>query len=399
MTARGSLELVSGTWWLRVPQRTVDPATGVARYRRPRIKLGRDSDLRSRVAARRVADAWFARLDPEELTPGLDTLAVEYLERFLAVHVSLMRPTTQRRYRTTIRSHLAPAFAGRMLHEIRTAVLQEMVADLAQRLEPATVGHIRALALQVLRQARRDGFMVASFDPREIRQPKARTMKPERRAIGDGELKQILAASHMPWRLLWALMGFAGLRIGEALGLRWADVDHERGVLRVRQNAVEGYIQPPKTRTSQAAVPILVPLADLLREFHAEWRPNPLDLLFASRRGTAISSDSIRRRRLAPLLASLGLQPAGCHAFRHGLPGRLFAAACTPDTVRRVMRHGSLTMTAAYSHGDEIELASNVARASEHFAALCKTAQSVPNEPRSSLAGAEKQVSPGCIGS
>src|SRR5262245_10283496 len=95
---------------------------------RPRVKLGRITDLRSKSAARRVADAWLARRDPLHVTPGPEVLAVEYLERFLAVFVPLMRPTTQRRYRATIRNYLVPAFTALALRDIGAAVLQEMIA-------------------------------------------------------------------------------------------------------------------------------------------------------------------------------------------------------------------------------------------------------------------------------
>jgi len=73
-----------------------------------------------------------------------------------------------------------------------------------------------------------------------------------------------------------------GLRRGEALGLAWEDVDLDRGRLTVRQalHRVNGALRldPVKTDTSVAVLPIPVPVVSILRAH----RHRPLEERFAA---------------------------------------------------------------------------------------------------------------------
>ena len=353
--ARGSLELRGPTWWLRRTVLVTDPETGQVHPRRLCGRLGPRTELRTRAAARAAADEYLALLEPEQVSPGRVLLAVQYLEQFLAVHVPLMRPTSQKKYRSVIRTCLEPACGGLRLLDLDTAFLRQLIAVHSAKRARMTVASIRGILLQVLRQARRDGFAARIIDPRDVRLPKTAAER-ERRNIRPDELDRILAAAAFPWRALWAVMGYGGLRIGEALGLPWRHVDFERRILTIRQAAVAGTIAPLKTRTSRADVPILPPLESVLREYQEVWQPNAAGLLFATRRGKPYASDDVRRRQLQPLLRSLGLPRAGCHAFRHGLPGRLAAAGVSPNVIRQVMRHANLAMTEAYLHTTAVDV-------------------------------------------
>ncbi len=347
--ARGTIQLRGPTWWLQRHVVSVDPATGELMRRRVRERLGPKTELRTMRAARTAADEYLALLEPELISPGRTMLAVRYFEEFLRLHVALMRPTSQLKYRTVIRQYLIPECQHLRLIDIDTAAMRAMIAKLSQRLARATVASVRGILLQVLRQAKRDGFAARIIDPRDVRLP-AHAIEHDRRNIRPDELDRIIEASEYPWKALWAVMGYAGLRVGEALGLTWSQVKREERLLVIRQAAVRGELAPLKTRTSRADVPLLPALDEILAEYRSCWIPNDAGLLFATRKGTPYSSDDVRRRQLQPLLNALCLPKAGCHAFRHGLPGRLAAAGVSPDVIRQIMRHGTLAMTEAYLH-------------------------------------------------
>jgi integrase len=93
----------------------------------------------------------------------------------------------------------------------------------------------------------REGFAVAiredalvrspleKVDPRELPKPGAKK-KPRR--LDDDEIERLLAAAKKKtpgYHALFVLLAFTGLRIREALGLTWRDVDLDAGVLRVEQ--------------------------------------------------------------------------------------------------------------------------------------------------------------------
>jgi integrase len=361
----GHIEFVGNTCYLRVRRPAVDRETGEVKVKQTRITLGSRRDLRSKSAARAAADRWLASQQPESLEPGVQATVIEYLAHYLAIHVPMMRPSSQRRYKSTIGHHLAKEFEGTLLERVDIRRIQVYAARLAPHFARETVRTILATLLQVMTQAREDGFAVHRIDRKAIKLPKASDIGREKRNIGDDELRRLIAESELPWRALWAVMGYAGLRCGEALGLTWGNIDLDAGVIRVRQAAVLGRIQLPKTATSRADLPVLPELEKVLREYRARWVSNAEGLLFISNRGTPLRADNVRVRVLRPTLKRLGLAHSGLHAFRHGLPARLNSIGVSPGVIQKCMRHASLAQTEAYLHvgTDDVHAAIDAARA------------------------------------
>jgi integrase len=95
---------------------------------------------------------------------------------------------------------------------------------------------------------------------------------------------------------LWAVALAVGLRRGEALGLRWNDVDLDRGELRVIQSLqrLDGRLQfeAPKSERSRGRVPLPAVTVAALKRHHAQavveaakrgGSVAPSDLVFTSR--------------------------------------------------------------------------------------------------------------------
>jgi integrase len=333
--------------------------------KRQRVELGSVSELRSEAAARRAGDAWLSRNQPGQLQAGEPIGFADYAEAFLDQHAALYRASTRRHYATIVRRHLVPEFGGMPLWRIGVAEIREVLARRRTAgLRRSTLQGIRAVLLQLLRQARIDGYDAQEIAPLLVRLPREDIAEREQRHITAGELDQILEASPMPWRAVWAVMGLAGLRISEALGLAWPDIDLGAApLLRIRQGASGGQLLPLKTRTSRADLPIDARLKQILCEYLFTYRPNKAGLLFATRTGRPMAAEDIRRRQWKPLLQRLGIAHAGFHALRHGLPRRLFAAGCSAAVVRQLMRHGSLAITERYTHttAEDLRAAINAA--------------------------------------
>jgi len=96
-------------------------------------------------------------------------------------------------------------------------------------------------------------------------------------------------------RPLLAVMALGGLRIGEALGLRWRDVS-----LASQRLAVGG----TKTDSARRTVALSPMLAEALTEYRARARYlEPDDLLFPTSTGRRDGESNVRRRILAPAVA------------------------------------------------------------------------------------------------
>lgn len=354
--------IVKGACGYRLRLRTNEGAA------RRSINLGDFNVLRSEAAARRAADAWIARNIPDLITAASSSpTAVMFMEHWLRTHAVQLRPSTRRRYVTTVRAHLVPELGSMPLARIGVAEIRDALAHRrAAGCARSTVMGIRSVLLTILRAARIDGHDAQVIDARLVRLPATIETVREPRYITAGELTRILEASDFPHRAAYAIMGLAGLRVSEALALTWERLDLRARRLTIAESTQRGQIFPLKSRSSAATLPMLPELVLLLREYKHVWRKNDAGLLFATRSGRPWHADRLRARHWEPLLRRLSIPSAGLHALRHGFPRRLFAAGISAPIVQRLMRHASMQQTERYTHSSAEDLRAALDRAAIH---------------------------------
>ena len=353
----GYVERIRGSWYLRCSLR--DPS---GRAKQKRINLGPSRAIRSRAQARSIADQWLARQSPSTLQPGPRVRFGEFCELYLVEHVAGLRASSRRRYRCALRS-LQVELAGELVCNVDASRLKRALISLSKSKAFATVRFARTLALAMLRRARNAGYAAHVVHAREVDLPRNSAPERERTSFNRAQLDQVLDASDGKWRALWAVMAFAGLRVGEALALEWRDVDFHARLIRVRRNLSRDGVGATKTVASAASVPLLPELEQILRVFRGDDIGE--GLVFVNARGRALDPDNVRRRRLQPLLTRLGLPKAGMHAFRHSTPALLLTLELGTELVRRFMRHSSLAVTARYTHSNDKDLRAAIDAASE----------------------------------
>ena len=142
-----------------------------------------------------------------------------------------------------------------------------------------------------------------------------------------------------------------GLRAGEALGLQWQDIDLDRRLLHIRRSAWCGKIKTAKNESSETVLPIPESLAEILRQFRQEWKPNTAGFLFATRNGRPPASNKVIEYQLGPLLDALDIERCGLHAFRHTHASLLLESGANIKVVQRQLRHSDeRTTLGIYAH-------------------------------------------------
>jgi integrase len=150
---------------------------------------------------------------------------------------------------------------------------------------------------------------------------------------------------------LWVVAATMGLRRGELLGLRWSDLDLDKGTLRVQQTvqrvAGQLHLLDAKTEDSEAVLPIPeVTWLTLLehqerqaaeRERLAEvWHDH--GLVFPSERGTAMEPTNLSRA-FANLREAVELPGVRLHDLRHTVVSLLMELGVPPHVVQAIARH------------------------------------------------------------
>src|SRR5215216_3594918 len=140
------------------------------------------------------------------------------------------------------------------------------------------------------------------------------------------------------WGPLFELLAATGLRISEAVGLRWGDLvlDGATPHLRVRRAIVKGAIVAPKSRHGARLIPLTSELAAMLRAHRPRTAPDDA-YLFPGRDGAASDQGSLRRRVLGPAAERAGLNGVGFHTLRHTCASMLIESGLSPLRLQRWM--------------------------------------------------------------
>lgn len=251
---RGNIEKRGNGYRIRVSD-GFDPLTGKRRliYRSVAgSKAAAESELTKLL--REIDTGHFA--DPGQVTVS------EYLDQWLAhVKTSGIRPRTFERYDALLRQHVMPTLGPIKLARLKPLHIQGLYTralasgrrDGRGGLSARTVVHIHRVLSQALHQAVR--WQILSINPATAIDPPS-PEPPDLETVDQQMALRILMASRgtrleVPITLALG----AGLRRGEALGIRWADIDLVAGTVNIRQTLqVDGSFTDPKTGRSRRTV-------------------------------------------------------------------------------------------------------------------------------------------------
>jgi integrase len=174
----------------------------------------------------------------------------------------------------------------------------------------------------------------------------------ERRFLTREELGRLLDEAPGKWRPLFDLLAATGLRISEAIALRWSDL-HLNGPaprVQVSRAIVKGVVGAPKSRHAKRLVPLPNDLAATLHALRPADAPDDA-FVFPGRCGGPSDPGALRRRVLVPAARRAGLSGVGFHTLRHTCASLLIESGLNVLRLQRWMGHHSPAFTLeVYGH-------------------------------------------------
>jgi integrase len=147
---------------------------------------------------------------------------------------------------------------------------------------------------------------------------------------------------------IYLTAAMAGLRRGELLALRWADIDFEQASIRVYEGYSANTTGKTKSRKSRT-VPMVEKVSKTLLQVKARgFLTGKNDLVFVSRERTNVDGSALRRRYIATLDAA-GLRRLRFHDLRHTF-GSLAINVASIVQVQAWMGHADIKTTMRYLH-------------------------------------------------
>lgn len=281
-----------------------------------------------------------------------------YLEGWLRDSLpASVKPTTAENYGWVVRTYIVPSLGKVRLAKLSPADVDLMLRDLEDR---GLSENTRRLARSVLRRAlvfaERRGQVARNAAG--IAEPVHVERRPHR-VLSVAEARRLLAVVRGDrLEALWTLALVTGLREGELLGLRWDDIDLQRGELQVRGTlkrlSGQGLVRTSaKNRASAAGVPLIGLAVDSLghhgarqieeRLAAAEWTDE--GYVFTTPLGGPIDPRNLLRSWYA-LRERADLPAMTVHDLRHTTATLLRNLGVPMDVVSRILRHSGIAVTA-----------------------------------------------------
>lgn len=336
-----------------------------------------------------------------------------WLRTWLGSRVSLA-PLTAKAYGIHIRLYLEPALGRIPLRELRGEHVQEMFNHLARGgkngtpLSASTLARIRATLRAALNAAVRDGLLEQN-PARHLELPRPR--RPRAVIWTEDQVERWESTGAHPSVAVWTasqtarflhatrehrlyaafhLIALRGLRRAETAGLRWCDLDLERGLLMVTHTTqrVNGRLMhcPPKTTASRRTVVLDRATVKELRRHRmrqqveaAQRGLDPSGFVFTNRRGQPLNPDHLYRE-FVKAVADAGLPPIRLHDLRHGAASLALQAGASLKVIQDQLGHASIVLTADTYVSVEPDLARRAAESTARL--VLRDSRYVPGTKR-----------------
>lgn len=323
-------------------------------------------DAVTRKEAERIAWEEVLRpLDAATLRPSSARLFGDFVTlRFRPDVIETLKPSGKKHYEYLLSKHVLPTLGSAKLRDITVERVQGVLNLKGKTLSTQTVVHIRNCISAILRHAKAMQWYFGELPTSAVRLPQMQ--RKEVYALTWGQVCQLANVLPEPCATLVVFLAVTGLRIGEAMGLRWKRVNLTQTPvivdmevippmsLLVRENYVLGNYQTLKTGTSYRTVPI------------PEWFASRMMTLAFSRKTdtacvdtfpvfanqsclTPLDQHNLAARVLKPAAKALKMPWVSWHCLRRTNATLADQAGLTMSERQKMLGHASAAMTMHYT--------------------------------------------------
>jgi integrase len=268
--------------------------------------------------------------------------------------------STQDRYGSVIKNHIAPAFGSVCLRDLTALAIQRYFSGKAgSDLSHESVDKIRDVLASILNSAVQYGLLVKS--PVEgLRLPPPKKRRRSKPYITPGQFEVLLPLIVEPYATMAYVAVYTGLRVSELIGLRWQHV-HEDSIT-VEERYCRGDWGAPKSDASSATVAVnscvieriqrlktlevAVRAGRAVRRYKLVRSSGPDDLVFQSvRKGVPMRDNNILIRFIKPPAEKLGIGWVNWQVLRRSFATWLKLAGADVKDAQALMRHSRASTT------------------------------------------------------
>lgn len=331
-----------------------DPGTGKRRF------MSKAGFASAREARRALATA-VAQADEGRLVARNGTTVAEWLDQWLERAALDLKPTTIAGYRRAALK-INASFGRSRLQDLTPLLVEQLYLKMLRAgLSPKTVRHTHSFLRHALQDAERLGLIVRN--PAAVAKA-PRVHRKEQQTWAPEQLSAFLNSTVAErYHAIFVVLATTGMRRGEVVGLRWSNLDLDRGVLSVIHTftTVNGAMLESTVKTSKSrrqvsldAVTVLVLRAHRAKQNAERLALGPAwvdhDLVFCEPDGSPLHPDKLTVR-FRQLVRASTLPVIRLHDLRHTHATLALRAGVHPKVVSERLGHATTGITLdIYSH-------------------------------------------------
>ena len=237
-----------------------------------------------------------------------------------------VKPATIAACGDAINAWLNPHLGDMQLADVGNAALRKLVLAMLEKLSAKAIVNYIGVAKSIVASAvdnEGEQLFPRAWNHEFMGLPSVNKKAQRRPTATDAEVGDIIARATERYKILYAILGGSGLRIGEALAIRAEDPSEKRTTIsadcltvHVRASVWRGQEQTPKTENAVRDVDLPPELAKMLKAFVAGQDFRKSMYLFQTSSGGPLSQRNILRDSLHPILQEMGRGTSGFHVFR-----------------------------------------------------------------------------------
>ena len=328
--------------WYGIWREDVLDADGKMKRRQRNVRLGTMAELPTQRAAR---DA-LAQHTGASLNPRVEMTLSEVFERWQKVTSLSLKSTTYGHYVNALESYVLPGFGKCRIDSIERYAVESFFATQAIKYSRSTIRSMRISFGLLLSYAVRNGWL--KEDPSKgVKLPRAENCagrRVSRKVLSPLQTTSIAEKLSEPYATLVLFLAVTGLRIGEAIAIKWSDFEGD--ILRVQRRMYDGKVDTTKSRDSKRRIPIPAALLERLQALGTtgEW-------IFHARGGVPLNPGNALKRYIRPVAKELEIELGGWHDFRHTVATSMLRAGHGVKVVSELLGHADVAITLrTYDH-------------------------------------------------
>jgi integrase len=323
--------------WYGMHREDVRKQDGTLARRQRNVRLGTLSELPTKFAAQEELRRRMQTIK----APSVQMTLTELVDRWNESVAPTLKPTTAGVYQKALQARILSTLGQMTANQLGKHEVGVFLAEKGRMYSRNTLREIRSSLSRVCLYAVECGWMEKN-PCIGVKLPCGTGNTITRTVLRPEQVTALAKGLPEPYSTLVLFLAITGLRIGEAIGLKWADFNGD--VLHIQRRVYEGKVDSTKTKSSERRLPIPDALLSRMKLLGgSNW-------IFRSRKNTPLNPGNILKRYVRPVAREMRITLGGWHDLRHRFASGLLKRRVAPTATAKMLGQSNTRMLEVYDH-------------------------------------------------